>query len=296
MNPSAISAADPYPCMRMKVIDAEMAYVEAGEGDPIVFLHGTPPTSYLWRNVIPHLEGHGRCLAPDLMNHGDSDNIPGGKMRYADHIPYMDEWFEKVGATENAVLVLHDWGAALGFYRACRFPEQIKGIAYIESMVRPRFWSDMPDERVAAFKKMRGPDGEAMVMESNFFVEKMLFEMGVIRELTEEEKNVYRKPTEDHQKRMQTLQWPREIPFEGEPEDNYKLVKQYSDFLCASEDLPKLFINCEEGHALAGAAREFCRKWPNQTEITLKARHYAQEDCPDEIGEAIAGFVKKVRG
>jgi haloalkane dehalogenase len=230
------------------------------------------------------------------MNHGDSDNIPGGKMRYADHIPYMDDWFEKTGATENAIFVLHDWGAALGFYRACRFSGQVKGIAYLESMVRPRFWSDMPDERVVAFKKMRGPEGDAMIMETNFFVEKMLFEMGTIRDLTEEEKNVYRKPTEDTQKRMQTLQWPREIPFEGEPEDNYKLVKRYSDFLCANEDLPKLFINCLEGHALAGAAREFCRKWPNQTEITLKARHYAQEDCPGEIGQAVAGFVKKVRG
>ncbi len=295
MVSNEISPIDPYPRKRLKVLDAQMAYVEAGEGDPIVFLHGTPATSYLWRNVIPHLEGLGRCLAPDLMNHGDSDNIPGGKLRYADHIPYMDEWFEKSGAVENAIFVLHDWGAALGFYRACRYPEQVKGIAYLESMVRPRFWSDMTDQRVAAFKKMRGPDGEDMVMKDNFFVEKMLFEMGIIRDLTEEEKNVYRKPTEDPQKRRQTLQWPREIPFEGEPADNHALVKRYSDFLCASDGLPKLFINCEEGHALAGAAREFCRQWPNQTEITLKARHYAQEDRPAALGEAVAAFVKKVR-
>ncbi len=291
-----ISASDPFLRKRTPVLDSEMAYVDEGEGDPIVFLHGNPTTSYLWRNVIPHLAGLGRCLAPDLMNSGESGNIPGGGMRYAQHIEYLDAWFEKLGLTENVVFILHDWGAALGFYRTCRYPEQVLGLTYMESMVRPRLWSDMPEERVAAFKKMRGPEGDAMIRETNFFVEKMLFEMGVVRDLTEEEKKVYRDPTEDPQKRMQTLQWAREIPFEGEPADNYELVKRYSDFLSGSEDLPKLFINCAGGHALAGAARDFCRRWPNQTEITIEGRHYAQEDFPDEMGEAIARFVRKIRG
>lgn len=294
--PGEISAADPYPRKRIRVLDSEMAYIDAGEGDPIVFLHGNPTCSYLWRNVIPHLEGVGRCLVPDLIGAGDSGRMPGGGYRYADHIRYLDAWFEGLGLTRNVILVLHDWGAALGFYRTCRHPDQIAGIAYMEAMVRPRFWSDMPDERVAVFKKLRGPEGEAMVMESNFFVETMLFDKGIVRELTEEEKAVYRAPTKDPEKRLLTLQWAREIPFEGEPEDNYELVKRYSDFLCESEDLPKLFVNCEYGHVLAGAAREFCRKWPNQTEITLPARHYVQEDCPHEIGEAVAAFVKRVRG
>jgi haloalkane dehalogenase len=296
MESNGISATDPYGRKHVSISDANMAYIEVGEGDPIVLLHGNPTTSYLWRNVIPHLEGLGRCLAPDLMNHGESDHIPSGGIRYSDHIPYIDEWFEKVGATKNVILVLHDWGAALGFYRTCRYPEQVAGIVYMEAMVRPRLWSDMSEDRGAAFKKMRGPDGDAMIMESNFFIETMLFERGIIRDLSEEEKNVYRKPTEDPQRRMQTLQWAREIPFEGEPEDNYEMVKRYSDFMTQSQNLPKLFLNCDEGHALAGAAREFCRKWPNQIEKTLKARHYAQEDCPHEIGDAVAEFLKSIRG
>ncbi len=294
--PGEISPADPHPRKRAKVLDAEMAYAEAGRGDPIVLLHGNPTTSYLWRNVIPHLEDLGRCLAPDLMNSGDSGNIPGGRCRYADHIPYLDAWFEGAGAARNVILVLHDWGAALGFYRACRHPEQIRGIAYMEAMVRPRLWSDLPEERIPVFKRLRGPEGERMVMEENFFVETMLFERGIVRELAEEEKAAYRRPTEDPQKRKQTHQWACEIPFEGEPADNYKLVKRYSDFLGASESLPKLFVSCAQGHALAGAAREHCRKWPNQEEITLPARHYLQEDCPHELGQALAAFVRRVRG
>ncbi len=261
-----------------------------------MLLHGNPATSYIWRNVIPHLEGLGRCLAPDLMNSGASDNIPGGGCRYRDHIPYMDAWFEAVGATDNVFLVLHDWGAALGFHRTCRHPEHIVGLSYMEAMVRPRLWSDMPADRVGQFRKMRGAGGLDMIAKTNFFVETMLFERGVVRGLGAEEKRAYRQPTEDPRKRRQTHQWACEIPFEGEPADNYALVKEYSDFLCASENLPKLFINCAHGHALAGAARAFCREWPNQEEITIPARHYGQEDCPDEIGRAVARFIRKVRG
>ncbi len=296
MSKDTISAANPYPYKRLKVLDSEMAYIDTGEGDPIVFLHGNPTTSYLWRNVIPHLEGQGRCLAPDLIGAGQSGKMPSGTYRFAEHVKYLDAWFEELELTKNVVLVLHDWGAALGFYRTCRFPDQVSGIAYMEAMVRPRFWSDMPDERIAVFKRLRSPEGDGMVMESNFFVETMLFDKGIVRDLTEEEKAVYRAPTEDPEMRMLTLQWAREIPFEGEPADNYELVKRYSDFLSNSEYLPKLFINCEFGHALAGAAREFCRKWPNQTEITLPGRHYVQEDFPHEVGEAVSAFVKRIRG
>lgn len=296
MADSEISAKNPYPYKRAKVLDAEMAYFEAGSGDPIVLLHGNPTTSYLWRNVVPHLEGLGRCLVPDLMNSGASDNIPDGGLRFADHIRYLDAWFEAVGATKNVIFVIQDWGAALGFYRTCRFPDQVDGIVYMEAMVRPRFWTDLPEERVPAFKKMRSPEGEAMIMETNFFIEKMLFERGVIRALSDEEKDAYREPAKDDQKRRQTRQWACEIPFEGEPEDNYKLVKQYSDFLGESHDLPKLFVNCDEGHALAGASREHCRQWPNQEEITLNAKHYVQEDRPVELGQAAAAFIKKIRG
>ncbi len=295
MQSRGISPHKPYAYRHINILDTNVAYIESGAGDPIVFLHGNPTTSYLWRNVIPHLEGLGRCLAPDLIGAGESGNMPSGSYRFSEHIKYIDEWFEKLEITKNVVLVLHDWGAAIGFNRAYRFPNQIKGIVYMEAMVRPRYWSDMSEKRVEIFKKLRSPEGDEMVMNTNFFVEKMLFELGVVRELSEEEKEAYRRPTEDPVKRMLTLQWAREIPFEGEPEDNYKLVKAYSDYLCESCDLPKLFINCEEGHALAGEAREFCRKWPNQTEMSLKGRHYVQEDFPHEIGEAIVDFVKKIR-
>ena len=293
---SPVSAKDPWPRKRARVLDAEMSYLEAGAGDPIVLLHGNPTTSYLWRNVIPRLEPLGRCLAPDLMNSGASDNIPDGGCRFGDHVPYLDAWLEAAGAVENVFFILHDWGAALGFHRVSRYPEQAAGLAYMEAMVRPRLWSDMPEDRVAQFKKMRGADGLSMIMETNFFVETMLFERGIVRELGEEEKRAYRDPTLDPQKRRQTHRWACEIPFEGEPADNYQIVRRYGAFLRASADLPKLFINCEEGHALAGAARAFCREWPNQEEVSVPARHYAQEDCPDEIGRALARFIRKTRG
>ncbi|MBT6717525.1 MAG: haloalkane dehalogenase [Nitrospina sp.] len=294
MRSNEISSLNPYPHQHIDILDTEVAYMETGSGDPIVFLHGNPTTSYLWRNVIPHLESLGRCLAPDLIGAGESGNMPSGSYRFSDHIKYMDEWFEKLKITKNVILVVHDWGAAIGVNRAYRFPEQVKGIVYMEAMVRPRYWSDMPEMRVEIFKKLRSPEGDEMVMNTNYFVEKMLFELGVVRELSDDEKEAYRKPTEDHEKRMMTLQWAREIPFEGEPEDNHRLVKAYSDFLCESRNLPKLFINCEQGHALAGDAREFCRKWPNQTEISFPGRHYVQEDFPHEIGKAIADFSEKI--
>ena len=295
MGEGHISAANPYPEKRIAVLDSEVAYLEAGERAPIVLLHGNPTRSYLWRNVIPHLEGRGRCLAPDLIGMGNSRKMPGGTNRFSEHIRYMDAWFEALGLTKNLILVVHDWGAAIGFNRACRYPDQIEGIAYMEAMVRPRFWSDMPDERVKTFKTLCSAEGDRIVREENFFVEKMLFERGVVRELTEEEKNVYRAPFADPESRMITLQWAREIPFEGEPADNYVIVKRYSDFLSRSP-IPKLFVNAEFGHGLAGAAREFCRAWPNQTEITVPARHYLQEDCPAEIGAAVSVFIKRIRG
>ena len=293
MGEGQISAANPYPEKRIAVLDSEIAYLEAGEGAPIVLLHGNLSRSYLWRNVIPHLEGRGRCLAPGPIGMGNSRKMPSGTNRFSEHIRHFDAWFEALGLTENLILVVYDWGAAIGFNRACRYPDQIKGIAYREAMVCPRFWADMPDERVKTFKTLRSAEGERMVREENFFVEKMLFERGVAREFTEEEENVYRAPFADSESRMITLQWAREIPFEGEPADNYAIVKRYSDFLSQSP-IPKLFVNAEFGHALAGVAREFCRAWPNQTEITVPARHYLQEDCPAEIGAAVSAFIKRI--
>jgi len=296
MKPQPISDAFPYEMRRVPVHDSEMAYVDVGSGKPIVFLHGNPSSSYIWRNIIPYVQGQGRCLAPDLIGMGQSGRSPRYAYRFADHVAYLDAWFDAVGVGSDVILVLQDWGAALGFWRACRMPERIAGIVYMEAMVRPRLWSDMPPERVAVFKRLRGPEGERMVIEENFFIETMLFEKGVIRRLTDTEKAIYRAPYLDPIARVPTLVWPREIAFEGEPADNFAIIQKYSDWLCTSSDVPKLFVNATHGHGLAGAAREFCRNFPNQREITVTAGHFCQEDAPHDIGEALARFVADVRG
>lgn len=290
----AISAAFPFEMKRIKTLDSEMAYLDVGQGDPIVFLHGNPTSSYLWRNVIPYAQGLGRCLAPDLIGHGQSGPSLRYTYTYGAHIEYLDAWFEKLGLTKNVTLVVHDWGAALGFYRACRFPEQISAIAYMESMVRPRLWSDMPPARQEMFRKLRGSEGEGIVIGQNFFVEKMLFDFGIIRRITDEEKTVYRKPFLEPASRVPTLVWPREIVFDGEPEANYPLIKRYSDWL-STNGVPKLFVDVSEGHGTAGAARDFCRKWPNQREVTITGKHYVQEDDPHAVGAAVADFIRGVR-
>jgi len=295
MSDYEISAANPYTPKRVPVLDSEMAYLEAGTGDPIVFLHGNPTRAYLWRNVIPHVEGLGRCLAPDLIGMGDSGKVPGLGYRYTDHIRYLDAWFDAVGVGSNAIMVVHDWGAALGFNRIANHPEDFAGLCYMEAMVRPRKWKDLPEDRIPTFKGFRTAEGEQKVVEGNLFVEKLLFEQGVIRDLTDEEKDVYRAPYPDNDSRKPTIVFPQEIPFDGDPADNHEIVQRYSDHLAAS-DMPKLFINTTEGHALVGGPRDFCRTWKNQTELTVVGRHYAQEDSPREIGTALAEFVRTVRG
>ena len=291
-----ISPDFPYAMKRVPVGDAEMAYVDVGAGDPIVFLHGNPTSSYLWRNIIPHLAGLGRCLAPDLIGMGQSGKSPRGAYRLTDHAAYLDRWFDALDLRRKVVLVVHDWGAGLGFHRACRFPGEVQGLAYMEAMVRPRKMTDLPEERRPLFRKMRSADGEPMVLDGNFFVEKMLFEAGIVRKLTEQEKEFYRAPYPTRESRWPTLQWPREIPFDGEPADNHAIVQRYSDFLATSENLPKLFVNAEMGHGLTGEAREFCRTWPNQREVSFPGKHYLQEDFPHEIGQALASFVRGIKG
>jgi haloalkane dehalogenase len=290
-----ISTDFPFEMRKMRVHDAEMAYVDVGAGDPIVFLHGNPTSSYMWRNVIPHVQSLGRCLAPDLIGMGASSRSPSYSYKFSDHANYVDAWFDQLGLNKRVVLVIQDWGAALGFDRAVRYPDSIAGIVYMEAMVRPRLWTDMPPDRQETFKRLRGPEGDKMVLEENFFVEKMLFERGVIRELAPAEREAYLKPyREPGVSRLPTLVWPRQIPFDGDPPDMYARVKRYSDWLSQSHHLPKLFINADEGHGTAGAAREFCRAWPNQREITVRAKHYVTEDCPHDVGEAVADFVKQL--
>ena len=292
----AISTSFPYGMKRLAVLDADMAYVDVGEGDPIVFLHGNPTSSYMWRNVIPYAVPFGRVLAPDLIGFGQSSKSPRSAYRFFDHVDYLDAWFEKLALAKNIVFVVQDWGAALGFNRTCRHPDSVSGLVYMEAMVRPRRWSDMPPERQQVFRRLRGSEGESLVLRDNFFVEKMLFEYGVIRKLSDEEKAVYAAPFDTPESRLPTLVFPRDIPFDGEPADMSAAVERYSAWMGASAHLPKLFIDASQGHGTAGAAREHCLKWPNQTVVRVEAKHYVPEDCPHEIGEALVEFLKGVRG
>jgi len=295
MDGPSIPAGDPYERRRISVSGIEMAYVDAGAGDPVVFLHGNPTSSYLWRNVIPHVEGVGRCLAPDLVGMGDSGAAPDGSYRFTDHARYLDAWFDALGLTENVTLVGHDWGSALSFHWAHRHPERVRAIAYMEAMVRPMTWEEWPESAREVFRALRSETGEEMVLEKNFFVERIL-PGSVMRDLTEEEMETYRGPyAEPGESRRPTLTWPREIPLDGQPEDVAAIVGHYSEGLSASE-VPKLFINAEPGVILTGAQREFCRGWKNQEEVTVRGSHFVQEDSPQEIGEAIRAFLARVHG
>jgi haloalkane dehalogenase len=289
-----ISAADTYERHRIALLDTEISYVDTGAGDPVVFLHGNPTSSYLWRNVIPHVEGVGRCLAPDLVGMGDSGAAPDGSYRFVDHVRYLDAWFEALGLT-NVMLVVHDWGSALGFYWAYRHPEQVRGIAYMEALVRPLTWEEWRDESRQIFQDLRSEAGEEMVLEKNLFIERIL-PSAVLRDLTEEEMNVYRRPyLEPGESRRPTLTWPRELPISGEPEDVVSIVDDYSKWL-AQSDVPKLFVNAEPGAILTGSQREFCRRWPNQEEVTVRGVHFVQEDSPHKLGQAVATFVRRTEG
>jgi haloalkane dehalogenase len=284
-----ISPADPHPRRRVRALDSEISYVDTGRGDPIVFLHGNPTSSYLWRNIIPHVSGLGRCLAPDLVGMGRSGKSPREAYRFSDHAAYLDAWFDALGLAKNVTLVVHDWGSVLGFDRAFRHPEQIRAIAYMEALALPLRWEDF-GEAAGVFQALRSKQGERMVLDENFFVEKIL-PGSVIRGLRSEEMITYRMPYLEREARLPTLVWPRQIPVEGEPADVTAIVRRCGEWLSRS-DLPKLLVLSEPGAIMRGRTREFCRSWPNQTEVTVKGRHFLQEDSPDPIGRALAEFVR----
>jgi haloalkane dehalogenase len=271
-----------------------MAYVEAGEGDPIVFLHGNPTSSYLWRNVMPHAEGLGRLIAPDLIGMGASDKLgDSGPDRYTfvEHRRYLDALLEQLGVRERVTLVLHDWGSAMGFDWANRHRDAVRGIAYMEAIVRPVEWDEWPGAARRVFQGFRSGSGDEMVLDNNVFVERVL-PGSVLRTLAPEEMEAYRRPfARPGEDRRPTLTWPRQIPLGGEPADVVAIVADYAQWLSAS-DLPKLFVNAEPGAILVGAQREFCRSWPNQREVTVPGNHFLQEDSPDEIGRAVADWVR----
>jgi haloalkane dehalogenase len=270
-----------------------MAYVESGGGDPIVFLHGNPTSSYLWRTVIPEVEPLGRCLAPDLIGMGDSDKLPGsgpGSYTYVQHRHYLDGWFEALGVARSVTLVVHDWGSALGFDWASRHPDAVRGIAYMEAIVRPLNWAEWPAVATDIFKALRSPQGEEMILDKNLFVEAVL-PASVLTPLSAEVHDEYRRPfARQGEGRRPTLTWPRQIPIEGEPADVDAIVRGYSEWL-ASSPVPKLFVNAEPGAILVGAQREWCPTWPNQQEVTVPGIHFVQEDSGPQIGRAIADWL-----
>ena len=274
--------------------DIKLAYVESGEGHPIVMLHGNPTSSYLWRNIAPALSNIGRVIIPDLVGHGDSDKLPAslGADRYNFEVTfkYLDKLLKKLEIKKNIVLILHDWGSALGFHWAMRNSEKIKGICYMESIVCSLNWSDWPEQARGIFKGFRSDKGEDLILKRNMFIEAVL-PSSIIKKLSPDEMNEYRKPFLEVEDRQVTLNWPRQIPIEGEPARIVEIVDEYADWLANDSKIPKLFINADPGSILVGRQREFCRSWDNQTEITVKGLHFIQEDSPKEISEAICSWL-----
>src|SRR5262250_2288526 len=292
---NVISAAFPYHKQRRQVLGREMAYVEVGQGDPIVLLHGNPTSSYLWRNVLPRLQPLGRCIAPDLIGMGDSDKLPDsgpGSYRFVEHRRYLDALLEALDVRDRVTLVVHDWGSALGFDWANRHREAVKGIAYMEAIVRPQGWDHWDTINMRpALQALRSEAGDKMVLRDNFFIETIL-PAAIMRTLSAEEMAQYRRPfAEPGEGRRPTLTWPRQIPIDGEPSDVAAIVAASADWLSKS-GVPKLFFKAEPGAILANEEDlAFIRRLPALTEVSVMGRHYAQEDSPDEIGRAVSRWI-----
>ena len=287
---SEISETTRYQKKYKTVHGKKMAYIDEGEGDPIVFLHGMPTSSFLWRNVMPYMEGKGRLVAPDLIGYGDSDKLDdSGPDRYTfvEHRKFLFALLDELGVHENVTLVIHDWGSILGFHWAYQNQESLKAIAHMESMPAPLLMSDMPAENAEALRGIRSPAGEKMMLEENQAIEGVL-PMCTLRTLTDAEMDEYRRPfLEPGEGRRPTLTFPRQVPFDGEPAEVNAMVAEFSEWMAAS-DLPKIFVNAEPGLICRGRLREFLRTWKNQTEVTVKGHHFLQEDAPHEIGQALA--------
>jgi haloalkane dehalogenase len=291
-------SAKPYGQKKFATVSGkQMAYVEHGSGEAIVFQHGNPTSSYLWRNIMPYCEGLGRLIACDLIGMGDSDKLETSgpeRYTYAEQCSYLFALWDQLGLGDRVIMVVHDWGSAMGFDWANRNRDRMQGIVYMEAIVTPLTWADWPENARRVFQGFRSSSGEGMILEKNIFVERVL-PGSVMRKLGEEEMAVYRKPfASPGEDRRPTLTWPRMIPIEGEPADVVKVVENYAAWL-AQNELPKLFINADPGSILVGRQRELCRAWPNQTEVTVKGLHFLQEDSPDAIGRSLADFVRRLR-
>jgi haloalkane dehalogenase len=287
-----ISAEFPYQKKYQQVFGQTMAYVETGSGAPIIFLHGNPASSYLWRNIIPFAQDFGRCIVPDLVGMGDSAKLPDSgpdSYTFVEHRRYLDALLDLLGVKERVTFVVHDWGSALGFDWARRHPNAVRGIAYMEAIVKPRASSEMSETARKVFPAYRSDAGEQLVLQENRFIEFNL-PKALLRELTEEELANYRRPfAEPGEGRRPMLSWARQLPIDGEPADVVEIVTAYGAWL-SNSTLPRLFILSEPG-TMSPGDHEFCRSWPAQTEVTVPARHYPQEDAPDMVGQALANWL-----
>lgn len=281
---------------RIRILDQHMTYVESGQGDPVIFLHGNPTSSYLWRNITPHLADRARCIAPDLIGMGDSDKLSGsnpGRYDYGVHREFLAALLERLGINDRVTLVLHDWGSALGFDWAARHSDRVKGIAYMEAIVQPMTWEQWPEPSRPLFQALRSEAGEELILRKNVFIEKIL-PASIQRPLADSEMDAYRAPFLDTgEDRRAMLSWPRSLPLDGTPADVVKVVSDYSQWM-AQCNIPKLFIDADPGAILTGTQREFCRSWPNQTEVTVAGIHFIQEDSANEIGHALASWYEQL--
>jgi haloalkane dehalogenase len=279
----------------VKILDSQMAYTEAGEGPlPVVFLHGNPTSSYLWRNVIPHVAGKARCLAPDLIGMGASGK-PDIGYRFTDHVRYLDAWFEALGLGD-VVIVGHDWGGALAMDWATRHPGRARGIAVIETFLRPLRWADYPPQGEKLFRMYRSAEGERAILEENKFIEFNL-PRGVVSGLDPADHDVYRAPYPDPASRKPTLAWPREIPIDGEPADVTERVLAYGRWMSETPEVPKLIMTVEGGQSTTATAETVA--WAAETFASVEVEpvgtggHHAPEDQPDAIGIAVARWLRR---
>ena len=281
---------------KISIDGKEIAYHQQGSGEPIVFLHGNPTSSYLWRNITPYLHDQASCISMDLIGMGDSDKLDNpdtNSYRFEEHFYYVEKAIKALTNNEKITLVVHDWGSALGFHWSYKHPELIKGIAYMEAIVKEMTWDDWDKNAKSIFQGFRSDAGEDLVLEKNYFVEKVL-PGSIIRTLDADEMNEYRRPfLSSGEDRRPTLSWPREIPIEGQPGNVCQIVNEYAQWM-KTNNIPKLFINAEPGAITTGKIRDFCRSWKNQTEVTVKGIHFIQEDSPDEIGKALSKWYKEL--
>jgi len=277
-----------------EINNKKMAYIDEGNGDTFLFLHGNPTSSYLWRNIAPHVEDIGRVVIPDLIGMGDSEKLDGidnEGYKYHGQYGYLTGLLENLDLGNDIHLIIHDWGSAMGFQFARENPDRVKSITYMEAIVMPLTWEQWPDAATKIFQLFRSDAGEELVLEKNFFVERILLADSATG-YTDEEKAEYIRPfLEEGEDRRPTLTWPRQIPLDGEPNAVVEEVRKNAEFHKDSE-IPKLFINANPGSILVGEQREFARTWKNQTEITVSGNHFIQEDSSEEIGTALRDFVK----